>query len=146
MLLRGIARAVEQYFRLGYGRADIKLVLLNAKAVVVEWNPDDEFPEELLNCSGSLNLAELYSLLGSKPDGKILIITDGSWSQDDIHFVRKWIQKAPPDTIRIIKIGAETNRIWRKDELFSTDDFFSVFDSWFPTVDAKPMNEEVDEW
>ena len=145
MLMRGIARAVEQYFRLGYGRADIKLVVLNDKAAVVEWNSDEEFPEELLNCSGSLNPAELYSLLGSKPDGKILIITDGSWSRDDIHFVRKWIREASPDTIRIIKIGAETNQLWKKGELLLADDFFSAFDSWFPPADAETTNEEADE-
>ncbi len=146
MLTRGIARAVEQYIRLGYGSANITLVLWNDKADVVEWNPDEEFPESLFNCYGSLNLAELYNTLGSKPDGKILILTDGSWSQEDIHFLRKWKRETPTDTIRVIKIGAETNRLWKKGELFSTEDFFSVFDSWLPPVDDDTTNEETDEW
>lgn len=146
MLTRGIARAVEQYIRLGYGSADITLVLWNDNVAVVEWNPDEEFPEALFNCNGSLKLAELYNKLGSKPDGKVLIITDGSWSQEDIHFFRKWKREAPTGAIRIIKIGSETNRLWKKDELFSADDFFSVFDSWLPPADDITTNEEEDEW
>ena len=43
MRVRGIARTIEQYIRLGYGNISLKLIVWNTTASLLEWNPDDEF-------------------------------------------------------------------------------------------------------
>lgn len=146
MLTRGIARAVEQYVRLGYGTVDIKLVLWNTDATIVEWNPDDEFPDQLLKCGGSANATVLCELLGTKPNGKILLLTDGWWSRDDVASLKKWKRTLLSDTLRILKIGSDANPLLKGHDVFSADDFFDALDGWLPLVSTTAGNVEADEW
>ena len=148
LLMRGIVRTVEQYVRFGYADAEIKLVRLNSSSEILEWNPDDEFPNELLDGEGSVDIASLSSLLGTKLDGKILLLTDGCWSKKNIDQMRHWKYTIPPKTVRIIKIGHDNTQLLSNDELFSTDDIFTVFDNWLPVADANKRQEESeeDEW
>ena len=146
MLMRGIARAVEQYVRLDYGAVDIKLVLWNTDATVVQWNPDDEFPDQLLRCEGSANAAALCEVLGSQLGGNILILTDGWWSIDDASCLKKWKRTLQSNTLRIIKIGADANPLLTKNDVFSGDDLLAALDGWLPQADAVTSNEDADEW
>ena len=50
LIVRSVARAVEQYFRFGYGHANLNLVAWGNEARVAEWNLDEEFPPEMLIC------------------------------------------------------------------------------------------------
>jgi len=67
LIARGVARAMEQYLRLGYGSADLKLVAWSNEARVVDWRSDQEFPPEVLVSGGAANAKALVSYFGLEP-------------------------------------------------------------------------------
>ncbi len=146
MLTRGIVRAIEQYVRLGCGTAEIKLVRWDTVAALVEWNPNDEFPEEFLQCGGSANAAALRELLRTESNGKILLLTDGWWSNDDAFALKKWKRTMPSDTLRILKIGADANPSLKGCDVFSAEEIFAALDGWLPLADAPESVGKVNEW
>lgn len=146
MLMRGIARAVEQYVRFGIADVEIKLISLNSGIKFIEWNPDDEFPDEFFECDGSASFAALPDFLNLASDEKVLLLTDGCWSKEDIESFRLWKSKLPPDTVRLVKIGADYTQLLDSDGVFSTDEFFVALDNWLPVANSAQNNNEEDEW
>ncbi len=136
LIARGVARATEQYFRLGYGRADLKLVAWNHEARVVEWIPNKEFPPEMLVCKKAANAQALINFFGEQPDGKVLLITDGFWLQDDAKSLKRWKENLQKDTLRIIKVGADANPLLKGADAFTAEDFFAALDGWLGGVVA----------
>jgi hypothetical protein len=130
LIARGVARVTEQYFRLGYGSADLKLVAWNKEARVVDWIPDQEFPPEMVVCESAAHAKALISLLGEQPDGKVLLITDGFWSQDDSKVLKRWKESLQQDTLRVIKIGADANPQLKWADVFAAEDLFAALDGW----------------
>ncbi|GAB6187389.1 hypothetical protein [Thermopirellula anaerolimosa] len=130
LIARGIARAIEQYVRLGYVSADLRLIAWGNDARVINWQPDQEFPEELLLSEGSSSMQALVSLLGTNPDGRVLIITDGFWSPMDRKVLKRWKEGLRPDTVRFIKVGADANPHMTGRNVFSAEDVFAVLDGW----------------
>lgn len=130
LIARGVVRATEQYFRLGYGAADLKLVMWSKEARVVDWIPDKEVPTEMLVCERAANAEALISLLGEQPDGKVLLITDGFWSQDDEKALKRWKKSLQQDTLRVIKIGADANPQMKGADMFAAEDLFAALDGW----------------
>jgi hypothetical protein len=130
LIARGVARAMEQYFRFGYGCADLKLVAWSKTARVVEWILNKEFPPEMLVCKKAANAKALITLLGEQPDGKFLFITDGFWPQDDAKALKRWKESLQQDTLRIIKIGADANPQLKGADVFAAEDLFTVLDGW----------------
>jgi hypothetical protein len=130
LITRGVARAVEQYVRLGYGRADLKLVAWSNEARVVEWRLGDEFPPELLVCERIAKADALINLIGNQTVGKILLITDGFWSQDDAKALKRWKESIQQDMLRVIKIGADANPHLKGPDVFAAEDLFIALDGW----------------
>ncbi len=130
LIARGVARAVEQHVRLGYGCADLKLIVWGIDAQLMEWTPDREFPPEVLVCEGAANAEALIRLLGQQPAAKLLLITDGFWSQDDAKALKRWKKNLQRDTLRIIKVGADANPHLRGTEVFASEEIFCVLDGW----------------
>ena len=130
LLARGVARATEQYCRLGYGCADLKLVAWNREARVVDWIPDQEFPPEILVCEGAANAEALITLLEGQTDGKFLLITDGFWSPNDAKPLKRWKAGLPKDTLRVIKIGADANPHLKGADVFPSEELFAALDGW----------------
>jgi hypothetical protein len=129
-IARGVARAVEQYLRLGHGSAELKLVAWGNAARVVDWLPDQEFPPEMLVSAGTANAEALIALLGKQPGGKLLLITDGFWSQADAKALRRWKEGLKPDLLRFIKIGADGNPHFKGPDVFAAEDLFAALDGW----------------
>lgn len=129
-IARSVARVAEQYCRLGYGCADLKLVEWNRTARVVDWIPDKEFPPEMLVCESAANAEALITLLGAQPDGKVLLITDGFWSPDGAKVLKRWKESLQQGTLRVIKIGADANPQLRWADMFAAEDLFAAFDGW----------------
>ena len=144
MLVRGIVRAVEQYVRFGYAVAHIKLVAWRDTATVVDWDPDAEFPEFLLQCHGSAAAVPLCELIDSQQADKVLLLTDGFWSIEDARRLKRWKRSISPDTLRIIKIGGDANPLLKGDDVFSSDEVFRALDGWLPSLHGS--DETEDEW
>jgi hypothetical protein len=130
LIARGVARAMEQYLRLGYGSADVKLVAWCDEARVIDWRSDQEFPPELLVSGGAANATALVSFFGMEPGGKVLLLTDGFWSHADAKQLKCWKQCLHPDTLRIIRIGADANPRLKGNGVFAVEDFFAALDGW----------------
>lgn len=130
LIARGIARTMEQYLRLGYGYADLKLIAWSNEARVLDWCSDQEFPPELLLSEGSVNAKALVSLLGMEPGGKVLILTDGFWSPVDAKALKRWKECLQPDTLRVIKVGADANPQLKGRDVFAAEDLFAALDGW----------------
>lgn len=129
-IARSIARMTEQYCRFGYGCADLKLVAWSEEARLVEWLPDHEFPEEMLVCEKAASAEALIALLGTQPDGRILLITDGFWAEDDAKQLRRWKEKLQPDALRAIKIGGDANPQLKGADVFAAEDLFAALAGW----------------
>jgi hypothetical protein len=130
LITRGVARAVEQYVRLGYGRADLRLVAWSNEARVVEWRLGDEFPPELLVCERIAKADALINLIGNQTVCKILLITDGFWSQDDAKALKRLKESIQQDMLRVIKIGADANPHLKGPDVFAAEDLFIALDGW----------------
>ena len=145
MLVRGIVRAVEQYVRLGYAAARIKLVAWGGVPAFVDWDADTEFPANLLHCQGSCSAASLCELISCHPMGKMLLLTDGFWPIDDARILKRWKRNLPPDTLRVIKIGGDANPLLKGDDVFSSDEVFLALDGWLPSM-QQGTDALEDEW
>jgi hypothetical protein len=130
LIARGVARTMVQYCHLGYGCADLKLVAWSNEARMVEWIPNKEFPPEMLVCEGVVNAVALITHLGEQPDGKVLLITDGFWSQDDVKVMKRWKASLQQDRLRIIKIGADANPQLKGADVFIAEDLLVALDGW----------------
>ena len=127
---RGVARAIEQYLRLGHGSAELKLIAWGNEARVIDWCPDQEFPAEMSASKGSANAEALITVLGEQPTGQVLLITDGFWSQADAKALRRWQQSLPLNAFRVIKIGADANPRMEGANVFVAEDLFAALDGW----------------
>lgn len=130
LIAHGVARAVEQYLRLGYASADLKLIAWCDEVRVCDWRPYQEFPPELLVPAGAVKAEPLVKFFGTGPSGKILLLTDGFWSHTDAMLLKCWKQKLPPDTLRVIRIGADANPELRGSDVFAVEDLFAALDGW----------------
>lgn len=137
-IMRTLVTSVAQWVLYGYGRTEITLRAWGSDVrCIADWCAGSEFPEELLSCTGTANALSLIQSLGDKPDGNILLFTDGFWSQNDARFLERWRDNLPSNTLRIIKIGADANPQLKGPNLFSSDELFFVLDGWI---------QEDEEW
>jgi hypothetical protein len=131
LIVRGLVRQVEQYLRLGYGlRRDLQLVLWAEQVTAQVCDLREEVPEELFECAGPANGKALVELLGDSADAKVLILTDGFWSDESRHAIEVWRSGVPQDTLRVLKVGADANPQFTGDYVFESEDFFSAVDRW----------------
>lgn len=130
-IIRTLVTTVAQWVSYGYGRAEIALWAWGSEAhCIPDWVTRSEFPEELLSCAGTANSSSLIESLGGKPDGKVLLFTDGFWSRDDARALQRWKDNLPSDILRIITLGADANPQLKGPEIFSSDELFSALDGW----------------
>lgn len=131
LIMRGLVRQVEQFLRLGYGpKKDLKLVLWNDEATSPTWNPGEEVPGELLDCKGSAEGDALVHFLGTSSGSKVLILTDGFWPEASRGAIKRWKAGATPNTLRIVKVGADANPKLKGPDVFEAEDFFAAMDGW----------------
>ena len=129
--MRSAVLTVAQWSRLGYGHTEIRLCGWASEVRhFLDWNTRDEFPEELLSCGGNSNGKALIQSLGARPEGKVLLLTDGFWSRDDATVLKRWKECLPPNTLRIIKIGAVANPQLKGPDVFAVEDLFEAMGDW----------------
>jgi hypothetical protein len=130
MIARGVARSVEQYVRLGYGDADLKLFAWNCEVTPVEWGGDEDFPSQMLVCEGVANMSALIALLEEQPDASAVLITDGFWSLDESKTLKGWRNGLQQDALRVIKVGADANPRLKGEYVFAAEDVLLAMDGW----------------
>lgn len=134
LIVRGLVRQVEQFLRLGYGPPkEVRLVLWAEQVNDHYWDPQDEIPGELFECTGSAKGKELVEFLGDSDGVKVLILTDGFWSDESRQAIEVWRSGLPKNTLRVLKVGADANPRLKGDYVFESEDFFSAMDRWLDT-------------
>lgn len=129
--MRTAVMAVAQWVRFGYAHAEIRLCSWAFETRhFLNWSPKDEFPAELLSCGGPSNGEALIQWLGEKPEGKILLLTDGFWTRDEARVLKHWMERLPPDTLRVIKIGEDANPQLKGPNMLAPEDLFVALDHW----------------
>lgn len=130
-LMRTVVTAIAQWIQLGYGRAQIQLCRWAAEATVLpDWDARQDYPPDLLVCQGRSNANALVQLFGEKPDGKILVLSDGFWSRAESKVFMQWKDRLPADTVRLIKTGSETSPLLKGVNVFAAEDVFAALDGW----------------
>lgn len=108
----------------------LRLVLWNDEATNQPWNPSDEVPGQLLECQGSADGNALVRLLGVSTGDKFLILTDGFWPDESRDAIKHWKGGITPDSLRIVKVGADANPKLEGSDVFKVEDFFAMMDGW----------------
>lgn len=130
-IMRTAVMAIAQWTRFGYGLAEIRLCAWASEArYLLDWSAKEGYPAALLFCGGTQNGEALIQLLGEKPDGKILLFSDGFWSPKDAKILKKWRECVQPDTLRIVKVGTDANPQLKGPDVFVAEDLFAVLDGW----------------
>ncbi|PCK92885.1 hypothetical protein CFBP1590__2960 [Pseudomonas viridiflava] len=135
-IMRTTVMTIAQWVRLGYGRTPIRLCAWAGEAYFPDWSENQEYPAQLLACRGTSSVAALIQLLGTQPEGKILLLSDGFWSHADTKLLKQWSASLPPDTLRIIKTGADANPRLKGPYVFVTDELFAALDGWLEDCSA----------
>jgi hypothetical protein len=129
--LRTMVMAAAQHAGRASERVDVRLYGWTSQARQVSaWQVGDEFPDALLACGGASDWGSLIRLLGDKPDGKILIFTDGFWPREGAKHAKRWMEQTSPDTLRVIRIGADADTQLKGPHVFAAEDFFAAVDGW----------------
>ena len=135
--MRTVTLTVAQWVRLGYARAEVKICgWASEMHHFPDWSENDEYPAELLSCRGASNGQALIQWLGETPDGKVLVLTDGLWSQNEARVIKRWKEFLPSDTLRFIKIGEDSHPQIKGGDVFASEDLFSALDGWLEGGEA----------
>jgi len=130
-IMRTLVTSVAQWVLYGYGRTEITLWAWGSEACrIADWDTSSEFPDEFLSCAGTANGLLLIQSLGDKPDGKVLILTDGFWSRDDARNLQRWMGSLASNTLRVIKIGLDANSQLKGTDIFASEELFAALDGW----------------
>lgn len=131
LIVRGLVREVEQYFRLGHaGKPDIRLVAWRRDATVLSWSPGDEVPIELFECRDSADGDALVRLLSDHGDDRFVVFTDGFWADESRGAIKRWMDAHDRGSLRILKVGTDANPRLKGPEVFEPEDFFAAVDGW----------------
>lgn len=129
LITRGVVRQVEQYIRLGYSTIKLQLFSIGNKITPIEWNTNDEYPEVLFNCSGSLDLESLIDFIKSD-EALYLIVSDCSWAGRSVKKFLRSVGELPDGTVRIIKVGAEQSSSIKNIKVFESEDTLLALEGW----------------
>ena len=131
LIMRGLVRAIEQYFRLGYAaKAQLRLVWWGDYAAPLDWHPNTEVPDALFANQGSANGESLAQLLNGESHARVLILTDGFWTDASRHAVKNLRMALGPNALRVITVGADANPRLQGADVFSAEDLFDALDGW----------------
>ena len=130
-ITRTLVLAIAHWAQGGHGSWQLSLCRWADEACAVPaWQPLDEFPEALLACHGGSSCAALIRFFGPAPEGKILLFSDGFWPPGDLQRLRRWQEGLPPDTLRIIQIGADDKPQVKGLNAFAPEAVFAALDGW----------------
>lgn len=130
-IMRTAVMTIAQWVRLGYGRAQVTLCAWASQATLLpDWNVQNEYPADRLACKGTSNWKALAQMLGDKPDGRVLLLSDGFWSRNEARIFRQWRDGLPPDTLRILKTGPDTSPQLKGADVFAAEDVLAALDGW----------------
>jgi hypothetical protein len=132
--MRTAVLTAAQLVQLGYMRAEASICgWASGISQFPDWTTGDEFPTNLLSCSGASNGDALIQWLEDGPDRMVVLFTDGFFLSAGKGLLTQMRKRLPDDCIRIIKVGADTNPQLKGADVFGQEDVFGAFDAWLDT-------------
>ena len=129
--MRGLAIQVEQYVRLGYASSlDVKLAVWSHEVAPVAWAPSADVPDAVLDCAGRANGRALAEFLETHNRDRILILSDGFWSDDDRRTVVNACDTTGASRVRLVHVGVDANSRVGTIESFEAGDLLAALDGW----------------
>lgn len=141
LVARSIVLTVAQYCRFErHPEVHIHLLATGDVSRLVEWNTEDEYPDELLDCSGKVDMLSLAKFVPPS-DAKFILVTDGAWGMPEKRAFEAIAESLPRDAVRIIKVGAETSYNLQTFEsrkmVFDAEEILEVLDRWLGASSVK---------
>lgn len=147
LIARSIVLFIAQYCRLGYAEAELRLLAAGVAPRPVEWNAEDEYPESLLDCGGTIDMQVLADQL-PPDDGRLILVTDGSWATSERRQFDALVNSRPVNSVRIVKVGSEPvcnlQAFEAREMVFDAENILEALDGWLEQVPCS--QEEADEW
>ena len=129
--MRTVAMTVAQWVRFEEVQTQILLYCWNSEMIAYEnWTELDELPFDSASCHGNAEVKTLIQVLGKKPDGKVLILTDGFLSQSGAKDLKRWKDALPSEAVRFIKIGADAHSQLQGSDVYPAEEIFAALDGW----------------
>lgn len=129
--MRTAVLSAAQLGHLGYTRADAALWgWASDMRHFPNWATGDEFPTDLLSCSGASNGDALIQWLEHEPARKVVLFTDGYFLSSGKSVLNRLRKHLSDDCLRFIKVGADTNPQLKGADVFPQEDIFAAFDNW----------------
>ena len=129
-VVRNIARTVDQYYRLRAESPELFVAHWSSKVSIKRWNPGQDFPEEMLECSGEASGDDLVKELSGIADGYFMLITDGYWSNETRRKIAAWSRSLPNGHLRLLMVGVDANPKLKGPSVFRGEDVLMALDSW----------------
>lgn len=147
LIARSIALFIAQYCRLGYAEAELRLLAAGAAPRQVEWKAEDEYPEALLDCGGTIDMQALADQL-PPDDGRLILVTDGSWATSERRLFDALLNSRPANSVRVVKVGSEPicnlQAFEARKMVFDAEKILEALDGWLGQDTGS--QEETDEW
>jgi len=129
--MRTAVLTAAQLARLGYMRAEVAIWgWASDMRHFPDWTTGDDFPPDLLSCSGASNGDALLQWLAREPDRNIAIFTDGYFLSAGKELLNQLRKHHSHNAIRFIKVGADSNPQLKGADVFAQEDVFNAFDNW----------------
>jgi hypothetical protein len=130
-IVRGLIYQVAHWFQFEYANGyQVKLMTMGRQARLLDWDFGEEVPEEILNCAGELG-DDLPVLLGQlSGDDRILLVSDGYWPEATRSAIRRWRSGVNSETLRAIRVGADSNPAWTGSDVYVPEDFIELMTEW----------------
>lgn len=129
--MRTAVLTVGQLAGLGHMRAELALWGWSSDVrAVPDWVAGDDFPPDLLSCTGAANGDALIKWTERRADRKLVLFTDGYWFSHVRVSLNRLRQHRARTDLRIIKVGADSNPQLDGADVFHQEDIFVAFDEW----------------
>jgi len=129
--MRTAVLTAAQLARLGYMSAEASIWgWASDISRVPDWTTGDEFPPDLLSCSGASNGDALIQWLEHEQARKVVLFTDGYFLLSGKGVLNQLRKHLSDDGLRFIKVGADSNPQLKGADVFAQEDVFAAFDNW----------------
>jgi hypothetical protein len=129
--MRTAVLTAAQLARLGYMRAEVVLWgWASDMRHFPDWTTGDDFPPDLLSCSGASNGDALLQWLSHELEGNVVLFTDGYFLSAGKSLLNQLRKNLSLNAIRFIKVGADSNPQLRGADVFGQEDVFNAFANW----------------
>lgn len=128
-IARNAVRTIEQYVRFGYGQSQVKFLSVSSAVNEIDWNCNEEYPNDFMTANGSFDAKALIDYLRDKK-GNVIIVSDLVWDNNSTRLFNKFLKANDWPRVKLLKIGADYLREKSLD-YYKSEDILHLLDDVF---------------